>query len=249
MECLPIELYINVFKYLPIDFIKISVLSKHFNIIYKSIKVDVAHNLLSDLFERVPSKSAFIIYGRIYIIMIDILNIDIIPICHEINQPRNKNMTEKTYNKYVIECLDTCINMELRKSINVDKVEPLKSLIKCYSLRYLKINFSDLLQLLCKKDNYGCIIMLLKYITNVPNNKIDINVYKILECLLVCLPGTIGTVYIQFRYHYLNNDIITDIVKLLAKCKCGITNKHKKLLRDYAHVTNNESLKVFLAEL
>ena len=243
MDILPTDIYINIFKYLPFDFIKTSLLSKHFNTIYKSIKRDVAHSILTQIFDRISYKSSFAIYDFIYIRYYDILDdkIDFKLVCTTLNAYAKTISSDTEYNRFVMKMLQSEINLNLEDYIKCGDFRFFKYLLKIPSLKYLDLNFDKLLHLFIKRDYYYHIITLLEYIAI---NEYNFNVDDLIKRLILNFPNSVMP---TFR-RGLDHNIITIIIKLLSKSKHGI-NPQRKLLKKYANVNNNIQLIEFLNEI
>ena len=244
MNTLPTDIYINIFKYLPRDFVKISKLSKYFNVIYKSIKVDVAHLILIQTFNRMPYKASFAVYEFSYIKYYRNHSFDINSLgLRHLNDVYN--LSDKNYIKTVFTVLWFDIIDMIETSISMHYFELYKHLLKSIPLKYIKIHFDSML---IYYSNYGhrgyyeTFIALLEYI--VSDNRIDINVNDLIRTILLRSPDSTWEV---FNYYW-NHDKIANIIKLLAKYKHGI-NSQRKLLKKYANANNNIQLIEFLNEI
>ena len=242
MNTLPTDILINIFEYLPFDFTKISMLSKQFNVIYSLIKIDVAYNILTRIFTRIPYKSSFAIYDFIYIKYHYILKFDLKLLCIMINENSISISSDIEYEKSIIQMLWKDINIVLENSIKIGHFEILDSLLAQHTpLKYTKIDFENLIKLLTQNGCYNHIIQLLEYINK---NNIDIRVYDILQALLLRFPNT---PYEDFRRD-IDHIVISDIITLLSKSKQGI-NLQRKFLKTYAHCTYNSQLYDILEKL
>ena len=116
---LPNEIYIAIFKYIKTDFIKISSLSKKFNIVYKSIKVDVAYDTLTQIYPKINRRYIFIIYDIIYNKYSGILGSeDILQYCKTVYAKGHKCTSDNNYLKFIRRAINTTINTRLNHIIN-----------------------------------------------------------------------------------------------------------------------------------
>ena len=235
---LPNEIYIAIFKYIKTDFIKISSLSKKFNIVYKSIKVDVAYDTLTQIYPKINRRYIFIIYDIIYNKYSGILGSeDILQYCKTVYAKGHKCTSDNNYLKFIRRAINTTINTRLNHIINngdyadIEFILELKSPYANKLIKYRQKNIDKILALSIKKQ-YSSLVkfILINYI-----NKVNID-------------GIRDELYNIIKAPYGNVLTTNDIIDTLVEHGVNILTLKKELLQNLVTSQNINDIKTLITE-